>query len=100
MRDYFGVAGTKLSAPDRVRMRAAVKAALANPDVKRLITGLRRPLKVDEAGQAYFDHSEFSETLLESALDQINIANFTLLEGRWRRSALPGDSPASATPAS
>jgi len=78
MRDYYGTAGAKLTPADGVRMRAAVKAALRNTDVNRLISGAKQPLRVD-SGQDYFDHAPLAPTKMESALDTLNIANLACL---------------------
>lgn len=74
VREIYPGAGEKVDADGALRMRAAIKAAYNNPDVKRLLTVPKQMLDVD-TGTPYFDKSDYEETLLQWAGDAINVWN-------------------------
>lgn len=85
MRDYYGEAGAKLQPGDGVRLRAAVKAALRNPDVSKLVSGSKALLRVD-SGQDYFDHATMALPGFDSAsgsalriVDEVSVANLVMM---------------------
>ena len=85
MRDYYGEAGAKLQAADGVHMRAAIKAALRNPDVSRLLSGSKELLRVD-SGRDYFGHEAMKGVSLDSwsnaalmGVDLANMANVAMM---------------------
>jgi uncharacterized protein YkwD len=78
MRDYYGPAGARLGPADGVRLRAAVKAALRNPDVRRLASASGESLAID-AGRSYFGHAALEQDAMESWGDVVNMANVGLM---------------------
>jgi uncharacterized protein YkwD len=78
MREHYGAGGAKLGADDALRLRAAVKAALANPDVKQIVSGAKLPLLLD-TGRDYLDAGRFAETSLESWGNLINVGNIATM---------------------
>lgn len=74
MRQLYPTGAAKVDADAALHMRAAIKAAYNNPDVKRLLTVPKQMLDVD-TGTPYFDDSDYQETALEWWGDSINAWN-------------------------
>ncbi len=67
-------AGQRVTVAEAVHMRAAILAALSNPDVSRMVSGSKQMLRVD-TGADYFDHDPYAQTGLEWWGDVINLSN-------------------------
>ncbi|MDI9585484.1 MAG: HEAT repeat domain-containing protein [Acidobacteriota bacterium] len=74
IRTAYPEAGQSVDADDALRMRAAIKAAYANVDVKRLAEVPKQMLNVD-TGTPYFEKSDYQETAVEWWGDCVNLAN-------------------------
>jgi uncharacterized protein YkwD len=78
MREHYGAAASTIGADDALRLRASVKAALANPDVRRLVSGSKQMFSVD-TGRDYLDVDRFADSALESWGTLINIGNIATM---------------------
>jgi len=63
-----------------LRMRAAIKAAYQNPDMKRLGAQTKQMMNVD-TGTPYFNSDEYNETALEWWGDIVNVWNVATMLG-------------------